>query len=217
VADSLPPRVREEVARTLTPVRPLAPPGRRAFVFVPLAASILGAVPLVWGVREDAAVVGTLPLWAGSGLQVTLALALLATALAESVPGRLRPAWRLVALAATGVGFMVALTGATFLLSPTRVPGSLEAGYFRICLSRSLGLGVAPLGLAVLLLRRGLAARPVVAGVLAGLGAGLLADAGWRLFCEVSDPAHVLTAHAGAVALLGAGGAFTGVAFRPRG
>jgi hypothetical protein len=217
MADLLPQRLRDEVLRTLRPVRPLAPPGRRAFVFVPLAASMLAAVPLVWGLRDDAAVVGTLPLWSGSALQVALGLALVATALAESVPGRLRPAWQLAARAATGVGFMAALTVATFLASPTRVPSPLEAGYFRICLTRSFGLGLVPLGLAVLLLRRGLAARPVVAGALAGLGAGLLADAGWRLFCEVSDPAHVLAAHAGAVGLLGVTGAITGVPPRHRG
>lgn len=216
MAESLPPILRDEVARTLRPVRPLASPGHRTAVFVPLAGLLLAAVPLVWGLRDDAAVVGTLPLWAGSALQVALALALVATALAESVPGRLRPPWHLGARAALGVGFMIALTGATFLLSPTHVPGLLDARYFRICLTRSFGLGLAPLGLAVLLLRRGLAARPVVAGTLAGLGAGLLADAGWRLFCEVSDPAHVLTAHAGAIALLGVAGAFTGVSFRPR-
>lgn len=39
--------------------------------------------------------------------------------------------------------------------------------------------------------------RPVVAGALLGLGAGLMANAGWRLFCHFSEPAHVLSAHVG--------------------
>jgi hypothetical protein len=217
VAESLPPTLRDEVARTLRPVKPLASPRRRTAVFVPLAGLLLAAVPLLWGLREDAAVVGALPLWAGSALQAVLALGLLATALAECVPGRLHAPSTLVARAALAVGFMIALTGATFLVSPNFVPGLHDAGYFRICLTRSFGLGLAPLAMAGLLLRRGLATRPVVAGALAGLGAGLLADAGWRLFCEVSDPAHVLTAHAGAIALLGIAGAFAGVAFKPKG
>ena len=34
--------------------------------------------------------------------------------------------------------------------------------------------------------------RPVLVGALCGLAAGLLADSGWRLFCEVSSPSHVL-------------------------
>lgn len=33
-----------------------------------------------------------------------------------------------------------------------------------------------------------------------GLGAGLMADAGWRLFCEFSGPAHVFPFHVGAIA-----------------
>jgi len=37
--------------------------------------------------------------------------------------------------------------------------------------------------------------RPRLAGALYGIGAGLMADAGWRLFCHFSGPAHVLGAH----------------------
>ena len=49
--------------------------------------------------------------------------------------------------------------------------------------------------------------RPAVTGLLAGLGGGLMADAGWRLFCHFSEPPHVLASHLGGViaaALLGA-------------
>jgi hypothetical protein len=62
----------------------------------------------------------------------------------------------------------------------------------------------------MLLIARGLAARPIVAGALSGLAAGLMADSGWRLFCEVSDPSHVLTAHAGAIAAVTLAGAAAG-------
>ena len=36
--------------------------------------------------------------------------------------------------------------------------------------------------------------RPAIAGALYGLGSGLIADAGLRLFCEYSVPTHVLLA-----------------------
>jgi hypothetical protein len=49
--------------------------------------------------------------------------------------------------------------------------------------------------------------RPAVTGWLAGLGAGLMADAGWRLFCHFSEPSHVLAAHLGGVLAAGAVGA----------
>jgi hypothetical protein len=46
-----------------------------------------------------------------------------------------------------------------------------------------------------------------VAGALYGLGAGIMADAGVRLFCRVSEPSHVLIAHGGAILSLVALGA----------
>jgi hypothetical protein len=53
--------------------------------------------------------------------------------------------------------------------------------------------------------------RPAITGALAGLGAGLFADSSWRLYCEVSDPAHVLTAHLGAVAVVTLAGTAAGL------
>jgi hypothetical protein len=38
-----------------------------------------------------------------------------------------------------------------------------------------------------------------------------MSDAGWRLYCHFSDPAHVLGAHAFAVVLLAAAGAAAAV------
>jgi hypothetical protein len=63
-------------------------------------------------------------------------------------------------------------------------------------------LGLLPLAVSAVLLARGVLMRPLMTGALAGLGAGLFADSSWRLYCEVSDPAHVLTAHLGAVGLV---------------
>jgi hypothetical protein len=156
-------------------------------------------VPRVWSLRWDAPRLGPWRLWAASGLQVLVALAVVASALRESMPGRLSAPRGLVARASLGLGFMVVLTAATFAASPTRVPIHLESRYFEMCLTRSFSLGLLALAVVGVLLRKGLAARPATSGALAGLGAGLLADASWRLFCEVSDPVHVLTAHAGAI------------------
>ena len=41
--------------------------------------------------------------------------------------------------------------------------------------------------------------RPGVAGALYGLGCGLIADAGLRLYCEYTVPEHVLLGHGGAI------------------
>jgi hypothetical protein len=61
--------------------------------------------------------------------------------------------------------------------------------------------------LASVLVARAYPTRPAVTGLLSGLGAGLMGDAGWRLFCHFSDPTHVLSAHLAAVATAGLCGA----------
>ena len=204
----LSPSVRVEIARSLSPVRPLRGPWQRAMAFALMGLLLLVAIPLAYGLRWNAPLLGA-GLWGGSVLQIAVAVGLLACALAESIPGRQGGHSRLLAHAALGVGVVLVVTGLTFLTSPTYVPPG-AAGYFRVCISRSFAIGLVPLAVAVLLLRRGLPLRPAVAGALAGLGAGLLADSGWRLFCEVSDPAHVLAAHGSAVLGVALAGALSG-------
>ena len=41
--------------------------------------------------------------------------------------------------------------------------------------------------------------RPATTGAMLGAGAGLMADAGWRMFCHFTEPSHVLSAHLGGV------------------
>jgi hypothetical protein len=57
--------------------------------------------------------------------------------------------------------------------------------------------------------------RPALAGALIGLGAGLIADAGWRIFCHFSEPAHVLSAHLAAVVISAVIGAVVSVRLKP--
>jgi hypothetical protein len=214
---NLPEPLRHAVARTLVPVRPLLSPARRAALFLPLALALLASVPLSWTLRLDATTIGPLRLWGGSLAQVAVGILVLAAALGESIPGRLPAPRSLAARAALGATIVLTLTAVTFLASPTHVPAQAVRRFFIVCLTRSVALGLLPLATSIVLLQRGLLTRPVVAGALAGLGAGLLADAGWRLACEVSDPAHVLTAHAGAIVLLAGIGAIAALIASKRG
>jgi hypothetical protein len=166
----------------------------------------MAGIPAVYGVRWNAGALGA-GLWGGSLLQVGVATALLACALGETLPGRRGALARVFAYGALGAFVLLGLTLLTFGIIPTYAPQS--ALYFRVCISRSFLIGLLPLAVALLLLRRGVPLRPLAAGALAGLGAGLLADSGWRIFCEVTDPAHVLAAHGGAVAAVGAVGALS--------
>jgi hypothetical protein len=202
--------LRERVERDLAPVRPLAPPWRRAAMLLPWAAMLLLAVPVVWGLRGDRDTIGLWRLWGISMLQIALALGVAGTAVVESIPGHLRSRWTVLSIAALGLAAFLATTMVTFAASATFVPASFGARFFWICLSRPFLLGLPALAIVGILVWRGLASRPGLTGALAGLGAGLVSDASWRLYCHVSDPGHVLVAHAGAIAALAAVGAAAG-------
>jgi hypothetical protein len=204
MTDRVPAALRRAVAETCAPVNPLAAPGRRAMALVPWAL-LLGVVVLaVWGLRGDYTEVGVWRLWGASAVQMVLAIAIASAAIAESVPGQLRAFAAHLALAGAAVAAVSATTLVTFAASGTVVPAALAARYFWICLTHPLLLGLPALAVLGIMAGRGLTSRPIVAGALAGLGAGLVSDASWRLYCHVSDPGHVLVAHAGAILALAA-------------
>ena len=93
---------------------------------------------------------------------------------------------------------VVAVTWTSWNAAPTRI----RAGWYFIgglCITGSIVSALPAVTFASLLAARAYPTRPAVAGALLGLGAGLMADAGWRLFCHFSEPAHVLSAHLGGV------------------
>ena len=210
VEGRLPDGLRDRVERSMTPVRPLGSPWRRAATLLPWAAILLLAVPIVWGLRGDREALGLWRLWGGSLLQIVFALVVAGAAVAESMPGRLPSRVTTASIAGIGAVAFLATTLVTYAASATFVPAAFGSRYFWICLSHPFLLGLPALGIVGVLVERGLASRPALAGALAGLGAGLVSDASWRLYCHVSDPGHVLAAHAGAIAALTALGAAAG-------
>jgi hypothetical protein len=129
-----------------------------------------------------------------------MGVALLVAALREAVPGR---SW---SAAAIGVWIVtpILLTVAVTLASWTASPVILPRGWWTVgvmCLGGSAASALPVVALASVLVARAYPTRPGVAGLLLGLGAGVIADAGWRMFCHFSEPAHVLPAHLGGVAV----------------
>ncbi|HEY7699848.1 MAG TPA: hypothetical protein VIE88_15605, partial [Vicinamibacteria bacterium] len=57
------------VANDLRPVRPLAPPSRRALALVPLGVALLVGAPAFWGLRQNLSDLGVALAWGVSGLQ----------------------------------------------------------------------------------------------------------------------------------------------------
>lgn len=196
---TLPEALRQHVARDLRPVRPLASPARRTLGFVPVALLLLFGLPLAWGYRENLQGIAFGVLWGASGVQALAGLLIVGLGLRESVPGRELSPLALVATVAAAGLLVLGVTFFTDVLVPTHLSPELGLRYAWECFYMAVAPGLVAVLVAALLAARALPGRPAVTGALCGLGAGLLGDAGVRLFCWVSTPAHVLIAHGGAI------------------
>lgn len=197
---SAPPELRERIARDLRPARPLRPPLVRALALVPLAAAIVVAVPTLQFFRSDMAAIGFVRAWGFSIGQAVAGIVIVAAALREAVPGRSLPRTVIAAVIACGLVIpagLLALTAASFDVGPA--PGQSVADGIG-CFRTSALAALPALFVAAFLAARAFPVRPSVAGALYGLGGGLISDAGLRLYCEYTQPEHVLLAHGGAIA-----------------
>lgn len=207
-----PEELRRRIVADLRPVRPLLAPWQRVMLLVPAAVLAFAAGPSALGIRSDFTHMGPVLAWGGSLIQLGIALALIAAALREVVPGDAVPgSWaRLLLLA--GAALIVVLAVATNVVSPEPVARAESFADWFYCWRGAMLAGAPLLLVIVVLLARGLAMRPALAGALAGMGAASAIDAGWRLACNYSNPSHVLASHGGAVLALTAIGAVAGVA-----
>jgi hypothetical protein len=124
-----------------------------------------------------------------------LGLALVVAALREAVPGTTLPR-RVVGMAfGTVLMAVLTITFTTWAASPTTIAPGRATYIWRICLTGTIVSALPALAAAGWLAARAFPLRPRLAGGLYGVGAGLMADSGWRLFCHFSDPTHVLGAH----------------------
>jgi hypothetical protein len=204
----LPPEpLRGAILADLAPVRRLRAPARRALALLPLAALLVVAQPIVFGVRGDAAALGPILLWGLSLAQAALGFALLFAALRESVPGRALALSR--ALLASALAASLTVTFVTWSSSGTRVPSGRFVFLWQVCFVYPLLLGLPLVFVTLWLALRAYPLSPALVGGLVGLGVGLMTDSGWRTYCHVSEPRHVLSAHLAAMLALGAAGAFS--------
>ena len=212
---AVPVDLRARLAADYVPVRPLASPWARALWCVPFALLALVAAPAYFNVRADAARLGWLA-WSTSLLQIAIGLAVIAAALRESVPGR---SWSRAAVAlwlAMPLALAIAVTFGSWELSPVLLRGRFWLVWL-LCLSGSAASALPVVALASILAARAYPTRPLVVGGFVGLGAGVIADAGWRMFCHFSEPAHVLSAHVGGILVSMIAGVFLSIRLQPRG
>ena len=209
-----PAELRRAIVADLVPAPPIAPPLRRALLLLPLALVLAVLPPIVFGVRRDAGALGPVLLWGLSLVQVVIGFLLLVAALREAVPGRAVPFSP--GLLVSGLAAALAVTWLTWSESLTVVPPGRVLFFWRICFVSPTLLGLPLVFVALWLALRAYPLRPALMGALAGLGAGLVTDAGWRTFCHVADPRHVVSAHVAAVVALSVAGTLMAVGLRRR-
>jgi len=208
----LSPALRRAIAHDLAPVRPYAAPWRRALAFAPFGLLLVAVPPLVWGWRDNLSLVPGWASWGLSALQALLGLIVVGAALREAVPGRALSRRALLLILASALALFVGVTLTTVAVLPTIVSPAARVPWLWECLSESASVGVPALAIVAWLAWRVLPGRPALAGALCGLGAGMLTDAGFRLFCQVDQTEHIVVAHGGAVVGLMALGAGISVA-----
>ncbi len=187
-------------------MRPFAPGRSMAFflaLFIPLAALILWRV---FGWRPDHNALGSPWMWGLSAIELAAALVLLARVLREAVPAKSSSLALLIFVAAGTAAIHVAIILATFNRSRVYPAAGDEWTIGLYCFKFEVALAIPCVLFALWLGRRGLTTRPRRLGVLGGIGAGLAADAVWRLVCPYSAPVHAFGSHSlGIVAVVGLG------------
>jgi hypothetical protein len=189
----------DAVKRDLRPVRPLASPARRALALLPIGLVLLIGMPLFWASRTSI-VLASWPSWIVSALETVLSLIVLAAGLREAVPGRELSTRAVRWLAGVAcVGFL-AINATTHL--PESVPAATWARWVWECIAMTIVFSIPALLAPAWLVSRALPNRPALTGMLCGLGIGLMADAGLRLFCWDGGYLHIVIAHGAAIAIL---------------
>jgi hypothetical protein len=202
---------RDRIIGDLAPVRPLPRPSRRVWMLVPVGLLLAATAPLLHGSRGDLGASSPVLTWGATGIQSLLGVWLLALGFREAVPGR-NLSGRALTLAGVLTGLLVVVvTLLTNAASATVVPSGREWQDWTECVIWPAVLGAPFMVVTTLMAVRAFPTRPAIAGGLCGLSAGVLSDAGWRLTCWISDPAHIFESHTLALLSLAAAGSLLAI------
>jgi hypothetical protein len=207
-ARQIPESLRQAVSCDLKPVCPLATPWRRMLWVVPLTIVAFLLPQMIMGQRPDLARIGFLLAWFPVIVQLLLGLGLMGMALREAVPGLGVSRGMIGGLMVTAVGLHVVVNSAIWLYYPSTEESVWSLWW--LCFRHELFLGIPFLLVVGWLAARALPVRPRTIGLLSGVGAGVMADATWRMVCPISEPSHVLSSHLAPVFVLGAIGYLLG-------
>jgi hypothetical protein len=193
----------------LEPVKPLATPWKRFAAVAPLVVGVL-VMPAVYHRVRETGDLGMALAWIPVAVQVLLAFGLLVIALREGVPGWQVSARRVFAWVLGAYSLQILVNMLIFMQAPMDGGGAGAIAMWMSCFTVESLIGLPVLVLVAWLVSRALPCRPLLAGFLAGTGAGFAAEASWRMFCPYSDPGHVLLGHTGGILVLGMTGFLLG-------
>jgi hypothetical protein len=180
-------------------------------MLVPLGVVVAASGPLVLGGRRDLDAYRPLVTWGATGVQTLLGLWLLALGFREAIPGQNVSRRGLLLASALTFSLVVVITLLTNAASPSMSPAGRAWRDWVECVVWPSVLGSPFMIVATVMVVRAFPTRPAIAGGLCGLSAGVLADAGWRLSCWISYPAHIIESHALAIVMLAAAGSILAV------
>lgn len=203
---NIPAALYDVVRRDLRPVRSLVSPERRALALLPVGIALLVGLPEFWSWKTHV-VLAPWSSWGTSVVEMLLSLVILAAGFREAVPGRELHNRALTVLLCVSAATFIAVNAT--MHSPIGISPVRWLHWLRECVVTAVTFSIPALIAPAWLVSRALPNRPAVAGALCGLGVGLMADAGLRLFCWDGDYAHVLVAHGGAILILVALGALS--------
>ncbi len=208
--------LRRAVAADTTPVRRLGPPLTRALAAAVWAAGALLVLLAFLGIRGDAEQLGPVLTWGPVFVQSAAGVVLVALALAAAVPGRGVG----TGLSLLAIGAALAALAAQAILSRRGSAGiELPDPWTRhgpACFLATLLFGMSALILVAALVARAEPLRAAVAGLLSGVGCGVMAEGVYRLHCDITDLRHVLIWHVGAVVVLLLAGLAAGLTWERR-
>ncbi len=204
-------RIRSRIASDLRPVKPLRRDWIRSLFVIPYALAGLGVLLLSLGLRRDAQELGPEILWGLAVLEFLAAYLIVFVALRQAVPGNTTSPRVWVGLPLLALALQSGVAWWSYQSSPLPVPPGQTLRYGMACFGLMSVFGLVPLALSLWLLSRGLPLRPRIAGLLAGFGGGLVAEAIYRSHCPYSNLNHVITWHGGAILMLGLMGFCCGV------
>jgi hypothetical protein len=186
------------VERDLEPIQPLATPTRRALALLPIGLILFAGMPAFWHWQAQVKL-APWTAWGWSALEMGLSLIILAAAFREAVPGRELSGRKLSAL------IIIACVGFVLFNSSAQPPPPTSTHdwmhWVWECIYMTISFSIPALVAPAWLVARALPNRPALAGAVCGLGVGIMADAGLRLFCW-DGGTHLVVAHGGAIVLL---------------